>query len=118
MWASDTAVVRRVVSTLLLAIPWIVVVAYGLLIADYARYLDSALQYKQPVFPRALEDVLGFGFWPTWLAALALLAVSGAIAYKFAKRRVAYFASLAGVFLVLTGLDYFLYQTLSHHLLR
>jgi hypothetical protein len=109
---------RRTLSILWLVLPWVVLGLYGALIADYARYLDSGLRYIEPSFPRAAEDVLGFGFWPTWVAFLILLAVFGALAYRSVTRRYVYFLSLTATFLLASALDYFLYQTLSQQLLK
>lgn len=109
---------RRALKVLWLALPWAVLAIYGLLIADYVRYLDADLHYIKPRFPRAAEDVLGFGFWPTWAAALFLLALFGLLAYKNATKRPMYFLSLLAVFVVASALDYFLYRTLADQLLN
>lgn len=109
---------RRPLSTLWLALPWTVLAVYSVLITDYARYLDSHLQYVKPRFPRAPEDVLGFGFWPTWVAVLILLTLFGALAYRRATKRPVYFVSLVAVFVVASILDYLLYRTLSEQVFR
>jgi hypothetical protein len=110
---------RRPLDILFLVLPWLVLAGYGvLLLVEYRRYLDSNLQYVKPVFPRAPEDVLGFGFWPTWGLVLALVVIFAVVAYRRATKRPAYFVCLAAVFLVLGAVDFYLYQTLSQQVLK
>jgi hypothetical protein len=109
---------QRRLTTLWIALPWTVLAVYCLLIADYARYLDSHLKYVTPHVPRAPEDILGLGFWPTWAAVLILLALAGALAYRRGTRRPVYFLSLVVGFIVASAVDHFLYRTLAEQLLR
>jgi len=108
----------RILRILQLLAPWIILGCYGAFTVDQARYLDSDFRYIQPTYPRAPEDILGLGFWPTWITALTLVSIAGFIAYRGATRRPAYFFALTGAFLIVSALDYFLYETLSEQLLR
>ena len=101
-----------------LVLPWAILGCYGVLIADYGRYLDSSLRYVEPIYPRAPEDVLGLGFWPVWALVFCLLSVGGVLAYRHATTRPAYFLVLAAIFLIATASDYFLYQTLAQQVLE
>lgn len=107
---------RNATVKLYLLLPWIVLVLYGVLLVEYARYLDGHLIYVKPVIAAAPEDVIGFGFWPTWAAAFILLVGTSFLAFRNAIRRPAYFILLAGMFLLISMVDYFLYETLFRQL--
>ena len=96
--------------------PWVVLTVYGVLVSDYARHLYANLDLR-PHLPGAVEDILGFGFWPTWTVVFVLLALFGALAYRNATKRSAYFLPLLAVFVGGSVLDYVLYRTLFKQLL-
>lgn len=112
--ATHMSPVRRLSGVL----PWGVLAAYCVLVVDYLRYLDTGLQYAKPMFARSPEDVLGFGFWPIWTGMLVLLVATGALAYGSVRRRAPYFISLVTMFVVVSAVDYYLYQTLATQLMR
>jgi len=101
----------------LLALPVMALVGYATLVADYRRNLDSNMSYIQPALAAAPEDVLGFGFWPTWTLALAVLILLCTLAYRFATHAKAYYVAVAVTFALLSAADFTLYHSLEKQVL-
>jgi len=113
--ASLSKALRRCVS----APAWVGLVGYGLtILIHYSAVLDRHLVYKQPAVDAAVEDVIGYGFWPTWAVMacvmLALLALSHALGARQWRSKV----TILAIFIILSAGDYFLYAELTSQLLR
>lgn len=104
-----------------LAIRWypvVVLIAYGRLIADYVRHLDSSLKYVKPEMPSAPEDILGFGFWVMWSVFAIWFVSARSLSFRFeAQRKVGFWSALLFIFSVLSLVDFFLYNTLENQVL-
>lgn len=98
--------------------PYIVLVAYIFIIAEYRHYLDNNLKYIRPKLPAAPEDILGFGFWMPWLVITGWLALASFLNYQFGlQRKVGYWVVLVCVFCVLSIVDFYLYGVLERQVL-
>lgn len=108
----------RVASAALRWHPFIVLVAYGIFVVGYTRYLDGHLKYKRPLIPAAPEDVLGFGFWVPWLIVATWFSTACILSYHFgSQRRSSYWALLLCAFGLLSVLDFYLYGVLERQVL-
>lgn len=104
---------------LLVALPAIVLVGYGLFIVmTYSPYLNWQLQLRSPELAGLPEDVIGFGFWMWWpLVALSFaFALTSALAAIERRGRIA--TILVSVFIVMSVADYYLHERLVEALLR
>lgn len=104
---------RPIKSIFFSLVPWIITAIYGVtMIRHYSTYLDANLVYV-PRFVGSREDVLGFGFFPTWLFFLVPWLISQSIAVALrATGNKALIAAVAA-FLVVSGSDYWFYSILE-----
>lgn len=98
-------------------LPWAVLILYGRLIySEYSTKLDRNLIYHSPTSGFAVEDALGFGFWPTWFIMLILVVIANALAYFLGMKRYIIIVIFI-VFTVLSAIDYYLYNMLAAQIL-
>ena len=108
----------KVVLTVIKWHPFLVLVAYTFLVADYRRNFDGNLRYIAPQFPAAPEDILGFGFWATWLVVAAWFVLACFLSYRFGMERKAwYWVPLLALFFLLSVVDFYLYGALARQVL-
>jgi hypothetical protein len=83
----------------------------------YGRYLNRSLDFVPPSRPFAIEDVLGFGFWLTWL--FFVVAFIGAASYWWRVRATTprYLLFAITAFVLVTLVDVMLYMTLQRQIL-
>ena len=104
----------RLVVTLAL----LVVVAYGVeCVLYYGAYLNMNLRFVAPARPFAIADVLGFGFWVTWLVFFALFTLAAGCWWRFKATPPRYLVMVVIVFFTLTALDFALYRVLEKQVL-
>ena len=99
-------------------LPWVVIVSYAAVIfSSYGQLLDSSLKYQSSVARMAPEDVLGFGFWVSWVISLILFSTSILLAhFSLGKKSISTWLT-TGLFLGLSVADYFLYGLLEKQVL-
>jgi hypothetical protein len=94
--------------------PVVVLLIYGILIADYRRHLDGSLRYIRPNLPAAPEDVLVFGFWVPWLLVAFWFGIACVLSYRLgAQRRAGYWLLLLSTFSLLSVLDFYFFGVLE-----
>lgn len=94
-------------------LPWVGLIFYGAgIYGYYSRWLDGGWRFKRPTIGFAVEDVLGFGFWPTWSIIAVLMAVILTLAYWAGLRRYLMLLIVLA-FATLSVADYFLYGVLA-----
>ncbi len=99
-------------------LPWGVLLIYCIEIyATYAPHLDGTLAYRRSAIAVAPEDVLGLGFWPTWLVGLALLLCVVGVTYWLDPKRNSNLAAALAAFAMLSAVDYWLYLKLASQVL-
>lgn len=108
----------RVIKKLAPLLPWVALAGYGLaILGEYSSTLDRHLVYRRPAIEIAPEDVLGFGFWPTWLIVLLLMIVINTWSFFLGARSVGALIAVVVVFLALSILDNYLFGVLSSQVL-
>lgn len=84
---------------------------------DYSAKLDKTLTYRRPAVAVAPEDVLGLGFWPTWMLLLVLTVAVNTVAYALGARRTELTLAVVVAFVALSIVDYHLYGVLATQVL-
>jgi hypothetical protein len=103
---------------ILVGLPWLGLIVYGLAIYNhYSSWLDGSLIYRTPETTPAVADILGLGFWPTWLAVIVCMGILGGLALVGGLQRRGLIA-VAVCFGGLSFLDYYFYQVLSSQVLK
>jgi len=103
---------------LVICLPWVVVVSYAAVIfLSYGEWLDSSLRYKPSAIQMAPEDVLGFGFWVSWVIPLVLFSTSILLVHFSLGKKTVWIWLTTSLFLGLSVADYFLYELLEKQVL-
>lgn len=97
--------------------PVMVLVAYAVFVGGYHRYLDADLNFIRPNIPAAPEDILGLGFWVTWLI-IVWFGIASAMSYRLGHQHRMAWLPLLGMFLLLSVLDFSLYHVLERQVIR
>ncbi|GAA0301699.1 hypothetical protein GCM10009087_09360 [Sphingomonas oligophenolica] len=96
---------KKTLSTALSLLPFAYLTVYIVDILDTRSKLDRNLNVV-PQPGAAIEDIVGFGFWPTWVFLTTLLAVLCGLSYCVGRQRQRwYWAILALAFVALTSVD-------------
>lgn len=88
---------------------------YFFILLEYKDLFDRNLNYVRPEILSAPEDVLGFGFWPTWIViTIPYLLICFVSCNVQTKLNWYYWSVNIGFFLLLSTLDYYLFKALYH----
>lgn len=93
-------------------LPWIILVGYGFIIADfYGTYLDATLNFIPPASKGSREDILGFGPEIRWAIFLLTWITAYFLTFKLRKSfgNIALLTAAGGVGVA----DYLLYRVLE-----
>ena len=70
------------------------------------EYIDASGRYSLPVMPFVPEDVLGFGFWPTWVIAFVVILGACGVAIRLSIRNRWYFIGIGVAFVAISSVDW------------
>jgi hypothetical protein len=99
--------------------PVFALAGYAMALSGYTAFLDPRFNFLPPATAGAPEDILGFGFWFTWLLLLVWFTPGWLAGYRATgARNAVYWHFLAGLFVLFSALDFFLYQTLESQVLQ
>ena len=101
-----------------IALTFLVLIGYGAETAVYyGRYLNSSLLFVSPARPFAIEDVLGFGFWLTWLFFVVMFSAAAIYWWRIRATKLSQLLWVVGLFLVMSAIDFTLYRSLEQQVL-
>lgn len=100
---------------LLLAAPFTLIAIYVILIFDEVRFLNWKMEYIGPKTGVAYEDILGFGFYPTFIAFAALVMISCMLVLFLCKTSIRYFISVFFLFSLAGVADFIATRAIEKH---
>lgn len=99
----------------LLAAPFALIALYAILIFDEVRFLNWKMEYSGPKTGVAYEDILGFGFYPTFIAFAALVMISSMLVLFLCNASIRYFILVFFLFTLVSIADFVATRAIEKH---